>query len=1044
MPTLKPQDLKPYLALTEELQSRTMEGWKEVPLNELKSVVSKLEECTAKDDLVAIVSRLSDQTERVQRLLAVAPPEQHCQGEEFRTTSIVPEKEELVDFQAKQKLPVNRIGVQYSHINEYLETHFRLLREDCINPLRQGIKAYRSSERNPNGDHARHSESSSAMLDLRVYTAVQLAGIRCGDEGVEFLVSFHLPASERTTEKWESSKKLMFGALLCISSDQFQTFFWGVVARRDVKELAKGLISIRLIGESDAIFTGGLEKGGWNSTEPYVMVESTASYFEAYYHVLKTLQREEMENIPFTPYLLHLEPRVSPPSYLQRRKNGDEYDFSCAFPEIYKKLGKTCIRIMESEWPSGWADSLDRAQLDALKQGLTKELAIIQGPPGTGKTFLGLILVKILLANLNQRRGYKPIPHSPATEVVEPEEEVSDFGGPILIICYTNHALDQFLEGIYRNGETNLIRIGGRGKSEMLKDITLKTLLMKQRTDWGVDRNHHRMFGRGRSDKDQLELEIHEHIDAIGVELLTERMLYGIATSAQRQSLFWTADRRSSGAETVEGWLTERDPNVAQHFATISREDDESDSDNESTATGWPVEKPLRGMMKLLQKSEKDEDGGWKLVRRRGARHQRTHRDADAPIEILEPIGSDDDPDNGNGGWLDIGDEVQQIEDDDHNAPGNVAEIADEGPINEAIRLAPDVWQLTLQQRMMLHEHWLEEYRKLHARKLRELTEQYEEACKAVKEVEDEIQLSMLRRATVVGMTTTAAAKHHDVLKSLKPEVVIVEEAAEVLEAHILASISPSVKHLILIGDHFQLRPSVAVYELAKKHKLDVSMFERLVRSGVEHVTLQEQRRMRPNISKLVRNLYPGLRDHESVSQYEDVLGVKSNVCFFDHKAEEDNSPNAGSKVNTTEAKLVVELCLYLLNQGCYKPENIAILSMYTGQLQEIKKLLKPRIYSRFTVKPISRYHTLSEDSEAAEEINLPRVSSVDDYQGEESDIIILSLVRSNSIVTNAGVGKIGFLNISNRICVALTRARKGLFIFGNADSPSGKQHFME
>ncbi|CAM6099893.1 unnamed protein product [Calypogeia fissa] len=445
MPTLKPQDLKPYLAFTEELQSRTMEGWKQVPLNELKAVVSKLEECTGKDDIVAIVSRLSDQKGRVQRLLAVAPPEQQqCQGEEFRTMSIVPEKEELVDFQAKQKLPVNRIGLQYSNVNEYLETHFRLLRADCIDPLRQGIKAYRSSERNTTGDHARHSERSSVMLDLRVYTEVQLAGIRCGDQGVEFLVSFHVPATERTTEKWESSKKLMFGALLCISSDQFQTFFWGVVARRDVKELAKGLISIRLIGASDAIFTQGLEKG-WNSSEPYVMVESTASYFEAYYHVLKTLQRKEMENIPFTPYLLHLEPRVSPPSYLQRRRNGDEYDFSCSFPEIYEELGKTCIRIMESEWPSGWADSLDRAQLDALKQGLTRELAIIQGPPGTGKTFLGLILVKILLANLNQRRGYKPVPRSTPIEVVEPEEEVCDFSGSILIICYTNHALDQFL-----------------------------------------------------------------------------------------------------------------------------------------------------------------------------------------------------------------------------------------------------------------------------------------------------------------------------------------------------------------------------------------------------------------------------------------------------------------------------------------------------------------------------------------------------------------------------------------------------------------------
>ncbi|CAM6099898.1 unnamed protein product [Calypogeia fissa] len=1019
---LKARDVRPYLALTEELQSRTIEGWKEVPLNELTIVVAKLEDSAGKNDLLAIVVRLTDQSERMQRLLAARTPKQqpNFQGQEFRKMSIVPGKEELLEFQAKQRLPVNSIGVQYSRVSDYLETHFRLLREDCIDPLRQGIKTYRSIHNDTNSNVGKQSGKTSATLDLRIYLGVQLAGIRCGDEGVEFIVSFHLPASERTAEKWESSKKLMFGSLLCISSDQFQTFFWGVVARRDVKDLAKGLVGIRIIGESDAIFTGGLQfKGGRTSTESYVMVESTASYFEAYHHVLKTLQREEMENIPFTPYLLHLEPRVRPPSYLQRRKNGDEYDFSSAFPDIYKKLGKTCIRIMGSEWPSGWADSLDRAQQKALKQGLTKELAIIQGPPGTGKTFLGLILVKILLANLQQSPGHElnPAPNS----LVEPDEEAGDFSGPIVIICYTNHALDQFLEGIYHNGETNLIRIGGRGKSELLKDNTLQSLLVKQRTDKAVDIHHHRIFGRGRFDKDQLESKIHKCIDAMGVKLVTDSMLDGVATREQKQSLL-SIDyllHKKSFAQIVKLWLTEVDPHLAQHFIMIDREEDESD-DNESSASGLYPVTALRGLTKLLPKSEAHEDGEWMQVRRRG--HPRPRRDEE--LELFEPEEEDD-----------IADEEQPIIDGvEHNPHQNVAEIAHHGgAIDEAILWAPDVWQLTLPQRKMLHEHWLEKKRKLHAEELGELTEQYEEACKGVKAVENEMKLSMLRKAKVVGMTTTAAAKHHDVITSLKPEVVIVEEAAEVLEGHILACINPSVKHLILIGDHLQLRPSVAVYELAIKYHLDLSMFERLVRSGVEHVTLQEQRRMRPSISKLVRGLYPGSRDHESVARYEDLSGVKSNIFFFDHKTEEDNTHNAGSKVNSTEAKLVVELCLYLLNQGCYKAEHIAILSMYTGQLQEIKRLLKPRILSRFSFKAVGTQP--SQDPGAAEEINLlPRVSSVDDYQGEESDIIILSLVRSNSFVTRAGVGKIGFLNISNRICVALTRARKGMFIFGNAD----------
>jgi superfamily I DNA and/or RNA helicase len=76
-----------------------------------------------------------------------------------------------------------------------------------------------------------------------------------------------------------------------------------------------------------------------------------------------------------------------------------------------------------------------------------------------------------------------------------------------------------------------------------------------------------------------------------------------------------------------------------------------------------------------------------------------------------------------------------------------------------------------------------------------------------------------------------------------------------VLEAHILTSLAPSVEHLVLIGDHFQLPPKVEVFELQKESRqgfdLNKSMFERLVEAGtVQHVTLQQQRRMRPAISQ--------------------------------------------------------------------------------------------------------------------------------------------------------------------------------------------------
>lgn len=102
----------------------------------------------------------------------------------------------------------------------------------------------------------------------------------------------------------------------------------------------------------------------------------------------------------------------------------------------------------------------------------------------------------------------------------------------------------------------------------------------------------------------------------------------------------------------------------------------------------------------------------------------------------------------------------------------------------------------------------------------------------------------------------------------------VVEEAAEVLEAHIVTALSKYTDHLILIGDHLQLRPNPAVYELAKKFNLEISLFERLIKNQMEYYQLKQQHRMRPCISSLlVPHIYKQLLDHPSVENYEDVKG---------------------------------------------------------------------------------------------------------------------------------------------------------------------------
>jgi hypothetical protein len=76
------------------------------------------------------------------------------------------------------------------------------------------------------------------------------------------------------------------------------------------------------------------------------------------------------------------------------------------------------------------------------------------------------------------------------------------------------------------------------------------------------------------------------------------------------------------------------------------------------------------------------------------------------------------------------------------------------------------------------------------------------------------------------------------VLQEVQPRIIVVEEAAEVLEGHVITTISGSCEHLILIGDHKQLRPNPTVFALARKYNLELSLFERMINNGLKYVLL--------------------------------------------------------------------------------------------------------------------------------------------------------------------------------------------------------------
>lgn len=169
------------------------------------------------------------------------------------------------------------------------------------------------------------------------------------------------------------------------------------------------------------------------------------------------------------------QPEPHPPSYLEvdtlftiEAKNGkkrkkirvrDDHDYDIDdlmdYMEIEEQESTDGVKftvLQDGAWPSKDALPFNDSQYDAFKLSLCHEFAVVQGPPGTGKTYLGIKVAKALIENLDHMNGCL-----------------------MLVICYTNHALDQFLEALLDISD-NIVRIGGQSRNEAMKDISLNKL----------------------------------------------------------------------------------------------------------------------------------------------------------------------------------------------------------------------------------------------------------------------------------------------------------------------------------------------------------------------------------------------------------------------------------------------------------------------------------------------------------------------------------------------------------------------------------------
>lgn len=283
-------------------------------------------------------------------------------------------------------------------------------------------------------------------------------------------------------------------------------------------------------------------------------------------------------------------------------------------------------------------------------------------------------------------------------------------------------------------------------------------------------------------------------------------------------------------------------------------------------------------------------------------------------------------------------------------------------------------------------------------------------------ELELRIRSSLFGEARVIASTLTGAANR--VLEGEKYSTLFIDETAQALEAACWIAIRKAGR-VILAGDHCQLPPTVKSI-MALKGGLGKTLMERIVENKPETVTLLKmQYRMNEQIMKFSSEwFYNGMVESAPTVSHRGILDYDTPMMWIDTAEcdgkEEFVGENFG-RINRAEAELTLQtLQQYLEKIGKQRileeSIDVGIISPYRAQVQLLRKELRKREFFR------PYRHLLT-------------VNTVDGFQGQERDIILISLVRSND------GGDIGFLRDLRRMNVAITRARMKLIILGSSET---------
>lgn len=690
----------------------------------------------------------------------------------------------------------------------HLDNIYRLLREDILSELRSDLQNAQTREKG----------KSRCSLQLR---KLDLVGIHTGDEkfrkrcGLAISCGMGLDKLEKVEpsmrKRWLNENKNYLRHRALGALYQGREIFGFAFVERDLDCLLLSPSVVTLQFTDEAALKKALMAFKMAKDVMFALVDTPMFAYEP---VLRRLK--DMTELPLQDRLL--DPRGS----------ADDFTPAAKIQAVAARLGQeeqvTVLQI--GDISNRRKFELDHSQQLSLKSAITSSVSITQGPPGTGKSFIGALATHFILKYTKAK---------------------------ILVITYTNHALDQFLEDLMDLGidTDGMVRLGSKSTSR-----TAHLALSTQRPKYRRGQDSWAMI-------DELKRE----------------------AEGENQAL-WDAFNRYSEAQ----------PSFYdfQNLLEFSEE--------------------YGGFYEAFLVPE--DDDGFSIAGRNGAKVQ--------PDYLFRLWASGKGP-----GMFER-----------HIASEHKA-----------------IWKIAPAQRKELIGIWLKTIVQENVDSTSQCAERYDAILDQVETHFSANKVEVLREKRIIACTTTAAAMHSNLLSSAGVEVVLVEEAGEIQEAHVLTALTPTVKQLILIGDHQQLRPKTNNYLLTVEkgdgYDLNRSLFERLVLQGHSHTTLRKQHRMHPDISVLVRELtYPDLEDGSKTSDRDSIRGLEDRVIFVNHShpevqagklADRRDHGAKNSKENQYEADMVLKTVRFLAQQG-HSTKEMVVLTPYLGQLRLIMNKLRSEV----------------------------------------------------------------------------------------------------